>query len=161
MTVDNGLKTDAPTSIYPQADELKTNGGIRTLLLQKHLAPRLALGLPRLSMEMASNHFRRGSMNPSPCPVSPWKRTSASMKFAPSESPASVPASAESQQLSGASASHHNRRLCALTSFAQLPQRMKNVEIVVYEKNTGVGGTWFSSRYPVSCSLQSMSYLLY
>ena len=30
-----------------------------------------------------------------------------------------------------------------------IPQRMKNVELVIYEKNYGVGGTWFSNRYPV------------
>jgi hypothetical protein len=27
-------------------------------------------------------------------------------------------------------------------------QRVPNVEVVIYDKNSGVGGTWFTNRYP-------------
>lgn len=27
---------------------------------------------------------------------------------------------------------------------------MKNLDLTIYDKNSGVGGTWFSNRYPVS-----------
>ena len=27
---------------------------------------------------------------------------------------------------------------------------MKNIDLTIYEKNEGVGGTWFVSRYPVN-----------
>lgn len=33
-----------------------------------------------------------------------------------------------------------------LAKFAQ--DRLKNIELVVYEKNSDVAGTWFESRYP-------------
>ena len=29
-------------------------------------------------------------------------------------------------------------------------QKVKNVDMTVYESNGGVGGTWFANRYPVS-----------
>lgn len=29
----------------------------------------------------------------------------------------------------------------------RIPERMRNVELVVYEKNAGVGGTWYENRY--------------
>lgn len=28
-------------------------------------------------------------------------------------------------------------------------QRAKNIDLTIYEKNAGVGGTWYSNRYPV------------
>lgn len=30
----------------------------------------------------------------------------------------------------------------------RLPQRLRNVDFQIYEKNTGVGGTWYENRYP-------------
>ena len=29
----------------------------------------------------------------------------------------------------------------------RIPERIKNVELVIYEKNAGVGGTWYENRY--------------
>jgi hypothetical protein len=29
----------------------------------------------------------------------------------------------------------------------RLPERLRNVELVIYEKNAGVGGTWYENRY--------------
>ncbi|KAK4142613.1 uncharacterized protein C8A04DRAFT_29741 [Dichotomopilus funicola] len=29
-----------------------------------------------------------------------------------------------------------------------IPERLRNVELVVYDKNEGVGGVWWSNRYP-------------
>ena len=36
-----------------------------------------------------------------------------------------------------------------LTGASSFPQRMENTEFVVYEKNAGIGGTWYSNKYPV------------
>ena len=34
----------------------------------------------------------------------------------------------------------------------RLPQRLKDLELVVYDKNEEIGGTWFENRYPgVAC----------
>ena len=30
----------------------------------------------------------------------------------------------------------------------RIPERIKNCELVVYDKNAGVGGTWYENRYP-------------
>jgi len=30
----------------------------------------------------------------------------------------------------------------------RIPQRLRNVELAIYEKNEGVGGTWFENHYP-------------
>lgn len=30
----------------------------------------------------------------------------------------------------------------------RIPERLKNCELVVYDKNAGIGGTWFENRYP-------------
>lgn len=30
----------------------------------------------------------------------------------------------------------------------RIPERIKNCELVIYEKNAGVGGTWYENRYP-------------
>ena len=29
----------------------------------------------------------------------------------------------------------------------RIPERLRNVELVVYDKNAGVGGTWYENRY--------------
>lgn len=30
----------------------------------------------------------------------------------------------------------------------RIPQRLRNVDLTVYEKNEDIGGTWFENRYP-------------
>lgn len=30
----------------------------------------------------------------------------------------------------------------------RIPQRLKNIDLQIYEKNEGVGGTWWENRYP-------------
>ena len=30
----------------------------------------------------------------------------------------------------------------------RIPERIRNCELVIYEKNAGVGGTWYENRYP-------------
>lgn len=30
----------------------------------------------------------------------------------------------------------------------RIPQRLRNVELAIYEKNEDVGGTWYENRYP-------------
>lgn len=30
----------------------------------------------------------------------------------------------------------------------RIPERLRNVELVIYEKNAGIGGTWYENRYP-------------
>jgi hypothetical protein len=30
----------------------------------------------------------------------------------------------------------------------RIPQRLKNVELCIYEKNAGIGGTWWENSYP-------------
>ena len=41
----------------------------------------------------------------------------------------------------------------------RIPQRLKNVELTIYEKNDGFGGTWWENRYPgVACDIPSHSY---
>lgn len=30
----------------------------------------------------------------------------------------------------------------------RIPQRLRNVDFQIYEKNEGVGGTWYENRYP-------------
>lgn len=41
----------------------------------------------------------------------------------------------------------------------RIPERLRNVELVVYEKNAGVGGTWYENRY-ASASLWNSLILL-
>ncbi|CAK7225964.1 hypothetical protein SBRCBS47491_006066 [Sporothrix bragantina] len=57
------------------------------------------------------------------------------------------------------------RVICAGAGFSgvcaaiRLPQRIPNLELVVYEKNADVGGTWFENRYPgVACDIPSAAY---
>ena len=41
----------------------------------------------------------------------------------------------------------------------QVQRHMKKTELVVYEKNSGVGGTWFENRYPgCKCDIPSHNY---
>lgn len=30
----------------------------------------------------------------------------------------------------------------------RIPQRLRNIDLKIYEKNAGVGGTWYENRYP-------------
>ena len=30
----------------------------------------------------------------------------------------------------------------------RIPQRLKNIDLTIYEKNAGVGGTWWENTYP-------------
>ncbi|KAG9894804.1 hypothetical protein KCU94_g11864, partial [Aureobasidium melanogenum] len=30
----------------------------------------------------------------------------------------------------------------------RIPERLRNVELTIYDKNAGVGGTWYENRYP-------------
>ncbi|KAJ8115890.1 hypothetical protein ONZ43_g4563 [Nemania bipapillata] len=41
----------------------------------------------------------------------------------------------------------------------RIPQRLRNVDLQIYEKNEAVGGTWWVNRYPgVACDVPSHSY---
>ncbi|KAI0397022.1 flavin-binding monooxygenase [Xylariaceae sp. FL0594] len=41
----------------------------------------------------------------------------------------------------------------------RIPQRLRNMDLVIYEKNESVGGTWWVNRYPgVACDIPSHSY---
>lgn len=41
----------------------------------------------------------------------------------------------------------------------RIPERLRNCELVIYEKNAGVGGTWFENQYPgAACDVPSHSY---
>ncbi|KAF2197928.1 FAD/NAD(P)-binding domain-containing protein [Delitschia confertaspora ATCC 74209] len=41
----------------------------------------------------------------------------------------------------------------------RIPERLRNVELVIYEKNAGVGGTWYENRYPgCACDIPAHSY---
>lgn len=40
----------------------------------------------------------------------------------------------------------------------RIPQRLRGVELTVYEKNAGVGGTWWENRYPgAACDIPGNS----
>lgn len=42
----------------------------------------------------------------------------------------------------------------------KIQKESKNVEHVIYEKNTDVGGTWFENRYPnCACDVPSYAYI--
>lgn len=44
-------------------------------------------------------------------------------------------------------------------AFSYKAQSLENVEYVIYEKNSDVGGTWFEARYPgCSCDIPAHSY---
>ncbi|KAK7544599.1 uncharacterized protein J3D65DRAFT_27201 [Phyllosticta citribraziliensis] len=41
----------------------------------------------------------------------------------------------------------------------RIPEKLRNVELVIYEKNPGVGGVWWENRYPgCACDIPSHSY---
>lgn len=40
--------------------------------------------------------------------------------------------------------------ISGITAGIRFRQKVKNVDITIYESNAGVGGTWFANRYPVS-----------
>ncbi|KAJ4393070.1 hypothetical protein N0V93_002277 [Gnomoniopsis smithogilvyi] len=41
----------------------------------------------------------------------------------------------------------------------RIPQRLRNVDLKIYEKNDGVGGTWWENRYPgCACDIPAHSY---
>lgn len=41
----------------------------------------------------------------------------------------------------------------------RIPERLRNVDLVIYEKNAGIGGTWYENRYPgAACDVPSHSY---
>ena len=35
-----------------------------------------------------------------------------------------------------------------LMFVARFPQKVPNVELAIYERNNGIGGTWFTNRFP-------------
>ncbi|PFH46267.1 hypothetical protein AMATHDRAFT_8031 [Amanita thiersii Skay4041] len=48
-----------------------------------------------------------------------------------------------------------------LTAAIRFRQKMKNLDLVVYEAHAGVGGTWFANRYPgIACDIPSHTYQL-
>lgn len=49
---------------------------------------------------------------------------------------------------------------CSGINFAyHLNKRMENVELVIYEKNDDIGGTWLENKYPgCACDIPSVSY---
>ncbi|PQE12791.1 hypothetical protein CJF30_00002694 [Rutstroemia sp. NJR-2017a BBW] len=41
----------------------------------------------------------------------------------------------------------------------RIPQRLRNIDLQIYEKNEGIGGTWYENRYPgCACDIPSHSY---
>ncbi|KAF2190598.1 FAD/NAD(P)-binding domain-containing protein [Zopfia rhizophila CBS 207.26] len=41
----------------------------------------------------------------------------------------------------------------------RIPEKIRNVDLVIYEKNAGVGGTWWENKYPgCACDVPSHSY---
>lgn len=46
--------------------------------------------------------------------------------------------------------------MSGLNFFKSAEERLKNVEIICYEKNADVGGTWYENRYPgCACDIPS------
>jgi hypothetical protein len=42
----------------------------------------------------------------------------------------------------------------------RIPEKIRNCELVIYEKNAGFGGTWYENRYPgCACDVPCMSKL--
>lgn len=37
----------------------------------------------------------------------------------------------------------------------RIPERIKNCDLVIYEKNAGIGGTWYENRYPGCACVRS------
>ncbi|KZT66595.1 FAD/NAD(P)-binding domain-containing protein [Daedalea quercina L-15889] len=43
----------------------------------------------------------------------------------------------------------------------RFPQRIPNVQVTIYDKNAGIGGTWFSNKYPgLACDIPAHCYQL-
>ncbi|KZT37069.1 FAD/NAD(P)-binding domain-containing protein [Sistotremastrum suecicum HHB10207 ss-3] len=43
----------------------------------------------------------------------------------------------------------------------RIPQRVKNVELTIYDKESGIGGTWFTNKYPgLACDIPAHCYQL-
>ncbi|KZT22659.1 FAD/NAD-binding domain-containing protein [Neolentinus lepideus HHB14362 ss-1] len=41
----------------------------------------------------------------------------------------------------------------------RFPQKVPNVDFIIYDKNAGIGGTWYSNKYPgLSCDIPSHTY---
>ncbi|KAI1181161.1 flavin-binding monooxygenase [Nemania sp. FL0916] len=48
---------------------------------------------------------------------------------------------------------------CGIYLGIRIPQRLRNVDLQIYEKNAGVGGTWWVNRYPgVACDIPAHAY---
>ncbi|KAI3621856.1 flavin-binding [Moniliophthora roreri] len=48
-----------------------------------------------------------------------------------------------------------------ITAGIRFRQRVKNLDLTIYDKNAGVGGTWYSNKYPgLACDLPSHTYQL-
>lgn len=44
----------------------------------------------------------------------------------------------------------------------RIPERLRNVKLTIYEKNSGIGGTWHENRYPgCACDIPGMFYVDY
>lgn len=42
--------------------------------------------------------------------------------------------------------------IAGITAAIRLPQKIKNLELVLYEKNSDIGGVWFENKYPgIAC----------
>jgi hypothetical protein len=40
----------------------------------------------------------------------------------------------------------------------RIPQRLRNIDLQIYEKNEGIGGTWWENRYPgCACDIRGKS----
>ncbi|KAI0942198.1 hypothetical protein AcW1_002883 [Taiwanofungus camphoratus] len=43
----------------------------------------------------------------------------------------------------------------------RFPQKLQNIDLTIYEKNAGIGGTWYSNKYPgLACDVPSHCYQL-
>ncbi|OCH86933.1 FAD/NAD-P-binding domain-containing protein [Obba rivulosa] len=46
-----------------------------------------------------------------------------------------------------------------ITAGIRFRQKMQNIDLIIYEKNVGIGGTWHSNKYPgLACDIPSHSY---
>ncbi len=46
--------------------------------------------------------------------------------------------------------------ISGILSTIKLQQLVKGLDVVIYEKNADLGGTWYENRYPgVACGIQS------
>ncbi|KAI0704079.1 FAD/NAD-P-binding domain-containing protein [Earliella scabrosa] len=49
--------------------------------------------------------------------------------------------------------------ISGIVAGVRFPQKVPNVELAIYEKDTGVGGTWFQNRYPgLACDIPAHCY---